>query len=117
MAVPKRNYDKSASQTKIPIPFFVNQDRIAPEYQGWFVNLKDVSNNYGREIGQERNGVQMVMLDGNEQRYRHLGSDGTFIHARRLSRIHVYRRIPRPHRLSGEFEMIVHRLNSSAIQD
>jgi putative membrane-bound dehydrogenase-like protein len=44
-------------------------DTIAPEYQGWFVNLKDGSSHTGREIDQANDAVQLVMLDGNERDY------------------------------------------------
>ncbi len=44
-------------------------DSIAPEYQGWFVKMKDGSSYYGREIDQERDAVQLVLLDGHEHDY------------------------------------------------
>ncbi len=42
-------------------------ESIAPEYQGWFVTLKNGETVVGREIDQERNAVQLVTLDGYER--------------------------------------------------
>ena len=44
-------------------------DYIAPEYQGWFVKMKDGKMNTGREIDQERNAIQLIMLDGYEHNF------------------------------------------------
>jgi len=41
-------------------------DSIAPEYQGWFVRLKNGSTVPGRQIDQARKSIQVVMLDGRE---------------------------------------------------
>lgn len=40
---------------------------IAPEYQGWYVTLKNGETVVGREIDQERNAIQLVTLDGYER--------------------------------------------------
>lgn len=42
-------------------------DAIAPEYQGWFVKMKDGEMHVGREIDQEDNAIQLIMIDGYER--------------------------------------------------
>lgn len=39
---------------------------IAPEYQGWFVKMKDGSTAVGRNIDQARDAIQLIMLDARE---------------------------------------------------
>jgi putative heme-binding domain-containing protein len=39
---------------------------IAPEYQGWFVEMKNGETIVGREIDQERTSIQLITLDGHE---------------------------------------------------
>ena len=41
-------------------------DFIAPEYQGWFVEMKNGKTISGLEIDQERNSIQLITLDGHE---------------------------------------------------
>ena len=41
-------------------------DYIAPEYQGWFVKMKNGQVHTGREIDQANNAIQLIMLDGHE---------------------------------------------------
>ena len=41
-------------------------DNIAPEYQGWFVQMQNGTMTMGREIDQERNAIQLITLDGRE---------------------------------------------------
>ncbi len=41
-------------------------DYIAPEYQGWFVRMKNGELHTGRNIDQARNAIQLIMLDGHE---------------------------------------------------
>lgn len=42
-------------------------DFVAPEYQGWFVKMTDGEMFTGREIDQEDDAIQLIMLDGNER--------------------------------------------------
>jgi|GEM_PF-499607 len=42
---------------------------IAPEYQGWFVKLKDGTVETGRQIDQARQSIQLIKLDGREHDY------------------------------------------------
>ena len=42
---------------------------IAPEYQGWFVTMKNGETTFGREIDQETNAVQLITLDGQEHNF------------------------------------------------
>ena len=44
-------------------------DSIAPEYQGWFVKMKNGETTFGREIDQETNAVQLITLDGQEHNF------------------------------------------------
>ena len=39
---------------------------IAPEYQGWFVEMQNGEIIQGREIDQERRSIQLITLDGHE---------------------------------------------------
>jgi len=41
-------------------------DYIAPEYQGWYVKMKNGELHTGRNIDQEDNAIQLIMLDGHE---------------------------------------------------
>ena len=41
-------------------------DAIAPEYQGWFVSMKNGELHTGRNIDQARDAIQLIMLDGHE---------------------------------------------------
>jgi putative heme-binding domain-containing protein len=41
-------------------------DDIAPEYQGWFVEIKTGEMHTEREIDQENRAIQLIMLDGHE---------------------------------------------------
>jgi len=42
---------------------------IAPEYQGWFVTMKNGETIFGREIDQETNAIQLITLDGQEHNF------------------------------------------------
>ncbi|MDO8543569.1 MAG: c-type cytochrome [Opitutaceae bacterium] len=41
-------------------------DYIAPEYQGWFVKMKNGEMHTGREIDQAARSIQLIILDGHE---------------------------------------------------
>lgn len=44
-------------------------DYFAPEYQGWFVEMKNGEMNTGLEIDQENSAIQLIMLDGHERNF------------------------------------------------
>lgn len=62
---------RTASREAIIHSIVRPSDSIAPEYHGWFVDMKDGERHTGREIDQERNAVQLIMLDGHERNFPH----------------------------------------------
>ena len=46
-------------------------DFIAPEYQGWYVLTHEGKSIVGREIDQEKNAIQLILLDGREHNIPH----------------------------------------------
>jgi putative heme-binding domain-containing protein len=62
LSVIGRTADRAALIHSIVKP----SDSVASEYQGWFVQLKNGTMEYGREIDQGNNAIQLVMLDGHE---------------------------------------------------
>ena len=67
LSVIARTADRDAIIHSIVRP----SDNIAPEYQGWFVQMLDGTVATGREIDQESDGIQLIMLDGREQDFPH----------------------------------------------
>ncbi len=65
LSVIGRTADRDALIRSIVRP----SESIAPEYQGWFVRLKNGTTETGRQIDQARNSIQLVKLDGREYDY------------------------------------------------
>ena len=65
LSVIARTADRDAIIHSIVKP----SDYIAPEFQGWFVEMKNGEMTLGREIDQESNAIQLITLDGHEHNF------------------------------------------------
>ena len=57
---------RTANRDRLIQSIVAPSDDIAPEYQGWFVKMKNGEIHTGREIDQADDTIQLIMLDGRE---------------------------------------------------
>lgn len=65
LSVVGRKADRNALIRAIVDP----SEFVAPEYQGWFVEMEDGQITSGLEIDQERRSIQLITLDGHERNF------------------------------------------------